>query len=40
MYILYFKFPSHESGALHEGAPATVLSGTKLGPSTITDTPE
>lgn len=31
MYILLFKFPSHESGALQEGAPATVLSGTNVG---------
>ena len=38
MYILSFKFPSHESGALQEGAPAAVLSGTNVGQSIVTDT--
>lgn len=40
MYILFLKFPSHESGALQEGAPATVLSVTNVGQSIIADTPE
>lgn len=31
MYILFFKFPSHKSGALQEGAPATVLGVTNVG---------